>query len=271
MKEKNHKCCIVIPIYKSIPTHNETASLKQVLKILSDYHICFVCSYDFEPEYYINLTREHKNITFSINRFKTFYFSSIDGYNKLMLSIEFYKRFITFEFILIYQLDAWVFKNDLVYWCNQNFDYIGAPWFHKNSEGKLIFDGVGNGGFSLRKVKTHLKVLKSFSLIKKPGYFLYLMKKDKSFASLISSIKGVTLWNNTFFMLNDYEENEDKFWGIVAKRNFLWFNIPTPEIAKKFSVELFPSTLITSENTLPFGCHAWEKYEPEFWEKHIKI
>ena len=30
--------------------------------------------------------------------------------------------------MLIYQLDAFVFQDDLAYWCQQNYDYIGAPW-----------------------------------------------------------------------------------------------------------------------------------------------
>lgn len=82
------------------------------------------------------------------------YFKSIDGYNKLMLSPSFYKAFSNYEYILIYQLDAWVFKDELQHWCNQKYDYIGAPIYQNN---KLI--GIGNGGFSLRKVDYCLKVL----------------------------------------------------------------------------------------------------------------
>jgi hypothetical protein len=63
--------------------------------------------------------------------------------------------------MLIYQLDAWVFKDDLMKWCNKGYDYIGAPWFEdfgSYEKGKKLWR-VGNGGFSLRKIKYFCKVL----------------------------------------------------------------------------------------------------------------
>ncbi len=30
--------------------------------------------------------------------------------------------------MLIYQLDAYVFKGEWLFWANQEYDYIGAPW-----------------------------------------------------------------------------------------------------------------------------------------------
>ena len=30
--------------------------------------------------------------------------------------------------MLIYQLDAYVFKDELLNWANKGYDYIGAPW-----------------------------------------------------------------------------------------------------------------------------------------------
>jgi hypothetical protein len=264
-----NKCCIVIPIYKQTPSSSELSALKQVSSKLKDYIICFICAENFDIN---NYTNELENkIVYYVEYFKPSYFSSIDGYNKLMLSIFFYKRFIIYEYILIFQLDAWIFKNDLYKWLNLKLDYIGAPWLHLDNMGNLIFDGTGNGGLSLRKVSSHIKVLKSFSWIKKPGFFVYLIKKEKTLSSIKKSIKELTYKNNTFHIFNTFEENEDKFWGIVAKRNFWWFKVAEFSVARRFSVELYPSRLIESQKDLPFGCHAWEKYEPEFWQKYISI
>ena len=85
-----------------------------------------------------------------------------------MLSSEFYRRFSKFEYILIYQLDAFVFKDQLNYWCKKGYDYIGAPWFegfHLTKTGVNII-GVGNGGFSLRRVKTHIDLTGRFGFFK---------------------------------------------------------------------------------------------------------
>ncbi len=43
-----------------------------------------------------------------------------------MMDNTFYKQFLNYEYILIYQLDAFVFKDELNY-CSQGIDYVGAP------------------------------------------------------------------------------------------------------------------------------------------------
>jgi hypothetical protein len=58
-----------------------------------------------------------------------------------MLSIDFYKRFRDYKFILIYQLDAYVFRDELEYWCEQDYDFIGAPLIEngKGSDKKIFY------------------------------------------------------------------------------------------------------------------------------------
>ncbi len=43
----------------------------------------------------------------------------------------FYKTFTAYEYILIYQLDAFVFCDALKEWCAKGYDYIGAPSLHQ--------------------------------------------------------------------------------------------------------------------------------------------
>ena len=102
-----------------------------------------------------------------------------------MLSAEFYERFLNSKYLLIYQLDAYVFKDELTAWCNRGFDYVGAPWTIKKKYENPIYkpvlaiksfiyklkgkpsryawlgNKVGNGGLSLRKVDTHLKAVQN--------------------------------------------------------------------------------------------------------------
>jgi len=44
-----------------------------------------------------------------------------------MMSPAFYDAFKAFDYILIYQLDAFVFRDELEYFCSLGYDYIGAP------------------------------------------------------------------------------------------------------------------------------------------------
>ena len=46
------------------------------------------------------------------------FFKTLKAYNQLMMSTEFYKMFSDFDYILIYELDAFVFSDKLEYFCN---------------------------------------------------------------------------------------------------------------------------------------------------------
>jgi hypothetical protein len=66
-----------------------------------------------------------------------------------------------------------------------------------------------------------------------------------------------------------YPINEDVFWGRLAPKLFKNFTIPNLKTALRFSIEVNPSVHMKKDD-LPFGCHAWEKFEPLFWEKFIR-
>ena len=70
--------------------------------------------------------------------------------------------------------------------------------------------------------------------------------------------------------MNDYSSQEDHFWGLEAPKNLSWFRIPDPATASRFATEINPDQLYEMNGqALPFGCHAWEKYNPVFWRKFI--
>ena len=78
-----------------------------------------------------------KNFYLVALAFNDTYFESIYGYNQLMLNVEFYEAFSK-KYILIYQTDAFIFKDDLNYWCEKDYDYIGAPWIRSKEKLPLI-------------------------------------------------------------------------------------------------------------------------------------
>ncbi|WP_255067393.1 DUF5672 family protein [Lacihabitans sp. LS3-19] len=230
---------VIIPIYKEKLSENEIKSLKQAKFILGEFPIYFVCPEDLDINKYLEIAPNAK-----IKRFGNDYFQSIVGYSQLMLSPHFYKTFFDYQYILIYQLDAFVFKNELLEWCFKNYDYIGAPWISAVpiTNGKPIIDmskwfinRVGNGGLSLRKVKSHYLN----TLIFRP-FLKYFIK------------------------------NEDMFWGLFLYWLNPFFKRPKVKEALEFAFEMEPmKSFQIIDKKLPFGVHAWEKYEPEFWKKII--
>lgn len=263
---------IVVPIYKPILTTEEKGSLRQLINVLGHYPVVFVTYKELEVGEYLTICGNRK-VAFSY--FDKHYFEGVWGYNTLLISKRFYTRFLSSEYILIYQLDAWVFRDELMYWCSKNFDFIGAPLYEGfgKAAGSSHFYGIGNGGLSLRKVRSYLKVLNSFSFNR-----TFKELKEKNQIDKTTLKKHVELlWNyltknNTFFLFNHYDYNEDTYWGELIPRKFKWFKVPDELTASLFSMEVNAPTLYkANRNILPFGCHAWEKYHREFWEAFIQL
>ena len=103
---------ITIPIYKPIPSKYEIASFMQAFEVFKNRTIVIVCPYSLKINNYLNLLKNKTIFDLRIERFNDKYFTGIEGYNRLLLSINFYRRFDSFKFIQIYQLDAWVFNDD---------------------------------------------------------------------------------------------------------------------------------------------------------------
>ena len=270
------KVCITIPVYKDQISLEEKASLLQCCRILGHYVIYLICPASLDISSYTKLMEkmgvEHKSLRFSDS-----YFEDIHGYNKLLLSKVFYQQ-IKYDFFLIYQLDAWVFRDELIYWCEQGYDYIGAPWVkdYTNSGKYDGFIGVGNGGLSLRRTKAIIRVLNSFALTQSIKQTFEEVKnrktKIKKLRGYLKSFYLIIFHHNTFFLLNRYKFNEDYFWGEIAGRAFKWFKVAPISDALSFSFEMYPiESYVLNNNKLPFGCHAWEKYQKGFWKTYIKL
>jgi len=259
---------IIVPVHKLFKqlTQNELHSLKQLNSVLGDHAICILVKKNFSVKAYEQFFSAH---TIVVERFEEEYFRSIKSYNKLCLSKEFYERFLDFDYILLYQTDAYVFRDELEYWTEQEYDYIGAP-FHKNN--REPFDEkvwtVGNGGFSMRSVKNCYRVIERiesyYSIIKLLDTLRCKKFVTKAFIKL--RLLNLTIIEN--IKLNKY--NEDFVFGVLAKQFIKGFNVAPVELAWKFSFEAHPSLLYKFNNyALPFGCHGWDKYEPEFWKDFI--
>ena len=270
----NKLVTITIPIYKREPDKYELISLMQCIKILNKYDFAIVCPQNLNVVYYENLLKLH-NINYSIQQFDNSYFESIDAYNLLMLNLEFYDRFKTYQHILIYQLDAYVFKDELKYWCSLDYDYIGAPWIRYQPYGTdLILKKVGNGGLSLRRTQVFIDrlnyqyPLKSLKRIWK-DYGSYA-PFQKALRIPIMLFRALGYKNTMRYFSRKVIVNEDAFWCVFLENTKHKLNLPDIDTAAKFSVETGAKQFYESnQSTLPFGCHAWQKQESNFWRNFI--
>jgi hypothetical protein len=253
------KAAIIIPFYQNIVSAYEKISLQQCERILSAYPRIAI-----KPTS-LTLPIEANAVAFSdVISFDDNYFKGLAGYNRLMLSAEFYERFAAYEYVLIYQMDCFVFKDELSYWCRQGLDYIGAPWikktYHKNAV-ELLLLKVGQY-FSSRFNSKNNELPNKYQLQNKVGNGGFSLRRVKKFHDLCIIMKPVIdhyLSNPT----NLY--NEDVFWSIEVNRQTRVLNIPACETALKFAFEVPPVKIhFLNEQNLPFGCHDWDKYA-DYW------
>lgn len=276
-----NKPVIVIPIYKIKPTENEVLSLTQCFNILGNYPIVFVAPQSLDTNFYESLCQSN-NIEFKLQKFDDKFFASTNSYSQLMLDKNFYKTFGSFEYMLLYQPDAWVFEDKLEEWCAKGYHYIGAPWFNGYGAAKAnakMYEYAGNGGFSLRNIPKFIEVLeksekssgklKSFMEVHtKQGQCspLNIFRLPKSIKKYLADSNRL---NVAFKITQDCEDNI-----IVNNLRKIYpdFKVAKAIDAKYFAFEVLPSRLYREcGDKLPFGCHAWEKYSPEFWAEFIKI
>ena len=272
---QNKRCAIIIPIYTLNLSKNEMISLKQGFTQLAKYDIYFVVPNDDRaveiPRSLLPL-KPKATITFNAN-----YFKSITGYNRLMMSPNFYNAFKGYEYVLIYQTDAYVFSGNLDYWCEKGYDYVGAPWFKTKeyqSDLEKAFIGVGNGGLSLRKTNSMLKVLNTFKYIYSSKECIQFLKSKKDVGTIkkiLSLIKSFTVSNNFHHLFNNFGNNEDYFWGIYVPKSFAWYKTPDMTTGLQFSFEKRVAESYELNNkSLPMGCHKWWNDDViDFWKVHI--
>ena len=220
-----HKVAVVIPTYKEGLNPLEKISLDRCRKVLGRYPLIFVAPAGKNFSYVAPADK--------VIGFPPQFFQSVAAYSRLLMSPQFYDAFREYEYILIYQLDAFVFYDALEYFCSLGYDYIGAPWPRVC---RRDFGGasIGNGGFSLRNVKAH------YELLCKRGDF-------------VRTMTGA---------------GEDAFFAICGAREDINFSVPPVDIAARFSVEyVLEHSVKNLGGKLPFGVHGWTKMSADFYTK----
>ena len=244
-------CCVVIPIYNIIPTDTEKVSIVRNCSILKDYDIYIIHPFMMDVGAYEELVSQIQGFNVHFRQFKRKYFKSNKTYSRLLLSEEFYRQFIDYEYMLIAQTDTYILNTDksledfLLISREKSYDYWGAVWpegpFNKPYTLKDRFKlmvvkepdklKVGNGGFSLRNVVSTIN----------------LIRRHKN--------------------LIDYywRFNEDMFFSWFAYVADDKYRAATEEEAADFALEANMKEEI-EKGHIPYAVHAWEKHYPGLLE-----
>ena len=261
---------VVVPLSnRPTFTPEERISLRHLERFLGKYDKYFVI-----PK---NLQVSHAG--FGIKRFENKFFGSLSAHNRLLLSPRLYKAFIDYTFILIYHLDALVFSDELMEWCEMDFDFIGPPWIkHKHAPyaGNPGYEGkVGNGGFALKKVESFLKVFYSPKRGTDPSVYWdeFYASKPKHIQCLNLAkryLKRFRVFNNASWEASRYPKNEEHFLANRATHYYPRFKIAPLKVALRFGFECVPRYCYKiNDYTLPFGCHGWPYHDRDFWEPFL--
>lgn len=251
---------VIVPIYRDTLSEYDRVSLDRTYETLSSHDIFVVY-----PEG-MDTSRIAEEGAYPLLKFKPFppsFFKGIMGYNRMMLSPDFYSSFQDYEYMLICQTDAYVFRDELAEWCSRGYDYVGAPWLrrpvydnpvmkffmalslrYKKWRGvrskQELYNKIGNGGLSLRKIASFYKTTVEMADV----IAVYLNREKK---------------HHLF--------NEDVFWATEPHG----FTYPTVEEALLFSFDKYPDLCYKlTHGRLPMGCHAWYKRKMKrFWDSKI--
>ena len=264
---------IVVPIITVTIEGDELTSLQQCLKMLNQHDIYYLCSDELDTSFYESLNNKY-DVAFYKTTFRKGCFSSVGAYNRLCFSPKLYRAFSNYEYMLIYQLDAYVFEDRLDYWCNLGYDYIGGPWLcsWSNEVENLDHWEVGNGGFSLRRIGSFINILTDKKVLNKPlkSYKRLCHEnqqrlKHKPYLRLWYLFRAVCGYHNTLDYFIKRNGQEDKAYAQCQYKGLL--RLPTASEALSFSFDMRPATCYKMAGEhLPMGCHMWYKYDNEkFW------
>lgn len=253
------KVKVVIPFYKEQLKDWEQCALDNTMRTLSSHPIVFLKPEGMSIEQVAKAYPQAEQMEVSSEWLGLE--NGIAGYNRMMMSAEFYQMFADTEYILICHLDAWIFRDELLEWCAAGYDLVAAPWplrprytrfplkqwlllkrwltASKGNTRIQMFGRIGNGGLCLRKVSAFEAACRRYA--KEIEHYL--------------SRKGDGLYN------------EDLFWALVPEG----MNHPSVETALRFSYDLKPALCHQlNRNRLPMGCHGFmHKSRVAFWKPFI--
>ena len=255
------RVAIVVPRHRAALTPDERISLAHLEHHLGGHPRFFIV-----PE-----TLRVVRPGFDVVRFPDRHFADVAAFSALQLTEGFYRAFRGFDFILTYQLDCLVLSDDLSAWCDSGWDYVGAPWLRTPGQA-FEYAGperCGNGGFSLRNVARSIHAIRSARPVhRRVRRTIASWLPQDGPAPEIAPLHDPA--EASRYLVDEFPWNEDLFWSFGAQAWDPAFRVAPPEVALRFAFECDPRACFErNAGKLPFGCHAWARYDRAFWEDYL--
>ena len=152
------------------------------------------------------------------------------------------------------------------------------PWLISPDTPQITEQKVGNGGFSLRRVRSFLRVLESRRYFVDPdeywrsyaartGGFIRLLNTPRKYLKRLVPLNDVH-WHIRWALRDDV--HEDRFWSEYATHYDPDFRIAPVEVAMRFAFEAEPRKCFERiGRQMPFGAHRWQKFDRAFYEPYL--
>lgn len=260
---------VIVPVHSAAPNELETFALRRCGEVLGSHPIRLVHPRGLNLSAYTLLLPQA-----TAQPVPAHWMSSVRAYNRMLMSPEFFQLFTGYSHVLIHEPDALVIADELLYWCQQEYDFIGAPWFkgYRAASPEAPFLAVGNSGFSLFCLQSVFLALGNTRWMFRKEVAKQLIHKlagkgsPYGYGKLAKAFgAGGTLKGAAGVFLH----NCDVFWSYTVP-SLVTFNVAPIEAAAAFSWEVNPRTCYeVIGRRLPFGLHKWWKYDRPFLEQAL--
>lgn len=211
---------VLIPILNAELTLHEEKVLHHSLKALARYPVIL---FTYEGADLSAIKTDHERV--EVLTFKSKYFQSREALSNLFLMEDFYTRFTWSDFVLIHELNSWIVKDEIHYWCKQGYDYLHAnPVLDKS-----VFKSDSINDFSRilgLNEKEKISLGQSFD-----NNGLKLCNIQRMIKALSSRKKEAHYYRQ----LENLPNKDSVFWEIEANRFWPSLRKPTPIVQSRFS------------------------------------
>jgi hypothetical protein len=226
---------VLVPILNPVLSSFEKKILDHCALTLRKYSLIFVVSEDAEVNELKESYRHADFITFNEK-----YFASRGALASLFLMEGFYERFSWCEFLLIHELNSWVVKDELHYWCKQGYDFLKA-------------DPERKGGFfsDFERLRGLSDTDKQAMDLDFEGNGLFLCHIER----FVRNLKAKKTVAHSYRHNSLFVHKDSLFWELEPNRFWPGLRRPTKIVQTRFSVKLAKEATFgnADRESWPFG------------------
>ena len=229
---------VIVPILDPNLNPVQERLLHHCLEVLTKYPIIFITYSNAD----LSIIREHRE-NIDVIYFPKEYFESRQSLARLLLMEDFYDQFSWSGYLLIHELNSWVVKDELYYWCKQGYDYLKAAPVISRKDSGLTNPFARISGLD-NSQKQELG-----NGFKDNGIYLCLVER------MVNTLKNKQKVAYQYRHQIEFTPSDAIFWEIEANR--FWTNLRKPSgIVQNFfaqHIDQMNNLKIITKEKLPFA------------------